>query len=573
MNADLPPLVTVVIPVFNVGDLVARAIRSLQAQDLPDFEAIVVDDGSTDGSGAVAQAAFAGDSRFRLIRQENRGLSAARNRGLAQARGTALAFLDADDEYAPAFLGQLWQAMQRDGTDWAACGIVLCYPDGHTVAHSALHAQPQAGPARVLDLGDARVTAGVFPSAWNKLYRRAAFGDLRFPEGAWFEDHEVFWAMARRAPRLSYVPAPLYRHWRQRDGQITGTDSERVFDQVAVLERLHPVVLSMDHGNEGFDRLASRLVHERALVLRDPQRRARFFAAMRDLFNRLGATWSPAWDPEILPSLGPLMAGDLPLSIVRLGPGDPPAPQTLPDLEVVHAPDAPTPAALAARLQGRYVLMLARGEGLLPDGAMRLVALAETMGTALAFGGVERQHRGYHDGWSDNTVAPDLASLPVSGGRVALGPEQALRLHPVLANRIVARDLLARLPGALRLDGGAASSQALVLAAALAAGSAGYTRVPVATAADLPGPVPPLRALARWARALPHPDAGPLLPRGWRGTLFLRLARFRGGALTWAGALGLAAFNGWLCPDPGARPDPESPRWLRRIVRLCSRIR
>ena len=569
MNADTLPLVTVIVPVYNVRDLVGRAIDSLRTQDMLNFEAIVVDDGSTDGSGAAAEAAFAGDPRFRLIRQPNGGLSAARNRGLSLARGQAIGFLDSDDWLAPEFLTRLWQAMEKDGTDWAASAIALCYPDGHEVPHTALHACHQPGAARILDLQDARVAAGVFPSAWNKLYRRSALGDLRFPEGAWFEDHEMFWAMVRRAPRLSYLPAPLYCHRRERPGQITETDSDRVFDQLGVLERLHPVILPMAHGAEGFDRLASRLVHERALVLRDPARRARFMAEARALFARLNVTWSPAWDPEIQRGLGPLLAGELPLSIVRLAQAEVPVPQTQPDIEVIAAPDAPTPADLAARLKGRYVLLLGPGEGVLPDGAMRLVTLAETTGTRLAMGGIERRARGYHDGWTDNTVVTD------AGGCITMGPEQALRLHPVLANRLIARDLLADMPDTLRLDGSVTAAQGLVLETALRVGTMGYTRVPVATAPDLPGflpePPPSARALARWVQALPRPATA--LPAGWRGTVFLRLIRFRGGAMIWPRALGVALVHGWLWPARGARPDPETPRWLRRLSRLLGQIR
>lgn len=81
------PLITVIVAVHEVAAEVAQAIASLRAQTLADFEALVVDDGSTDGSGRIAAEAFAGDARFRLLVQPNRGLSAARNAGLDQARG------------------------------------------------------------------------------------------------------------------------------------------------------------------------------------------------------------------------------------------------------------------------------------------------------------------------------------------------------------------------------------------------------------------------------------------------------------------------------------------------------
>lgn len=96
---------SVVVPLYNKAATIRRALRSIQSQTFPDFEVIVVDDGSTDSSASEAEAFLReGDSRFRLIRQSNQGPGAARNRGIADAQGDVLAFLDADDEWLPHFL-------------------------------------------------------------------------------------------------------------------------------------------------------------------------------------------------------------------------------------------------------------------------------------------------------------------------------------------------------------------------------------------------------------------------------------------------------------------------------------
>lgn len=116
--------VSVVVPLYNKAKWVRRSLDSLAAQSFKDFEVIVVDDGSTDGSGEIV--ATYPDPRVRLVCQPNAGPGAARNRGIAEARGEFLAFLDADDEWMPEFLEQNLAALEAAGPEVAAvvCGYV-----------------------------------------------------------------------------------------------------------------------------------------------------------------------------------------------------------------------------------------------------------------------------------------------------------------------------------------------------------------------------------------------------------------------------------------------------------------
>lgn len=95
------PRVSVVIPAYNVEAYLAAALDSLLTQSLTDFEALIVDDGSTDGTAAVAQRYVERDRRFQLLQKPNGGLSSARNHGMAAARADYIALLDADDAYHP----------------------------------------------------------------------------------------------------------------------------------------------------------------------------------------------------------------------------------------------------------------------------------------------------------------------------------------------------------------------------------------------------------------------------------------------------------------------------------------
>ncbi|RUR03040.1 glycosyltransferase [Labedella endophytica] len=109
------PRVSVLIPVRNRPALIARALASIQEQDMSDWEAIVIDDGSDDDTPAVVEAMIASDPRIRLIRSDHRGVSAARNRGIEAAQSTYIAFLDSDNTWRPGFLSTMLNGLRTTG--------------------------------------------------------------------------------------------------------------------------------------------------------------------------------------------------------------------------------------------------------------------------------------------------------------------------------------------------------------------------------------------------------------------------------------------------------------------------
>lgn len=316
------PEITVIVPVYNVQNHVAAAISSLRAQTWTDFEAIVVDDGSTDESPFRLRQAIDDDDRFRIVQQANAGLSGARNTGLDLARGDFVAFLDSDDRYAPGFLSRLHDELVRSGADWAACAVRMVYPDGGSQVHSAIHGaadvvghlEPKLWP-----LGDWRQVIRHFPSAWNKLYRRSLIEGLRYDEGTYFEDHAFFYRCAARTGALCHVPEPLYLQTQERPGQITREDSDRVFEQLPVLDTLQEVMQATagkTGGDEAFERIAARLLFERSTALRDPDRRARFAAKAHSYMHSHNLHWNADWDAVISPMWELELSGQIPLSVL-----------------------------------------------------------------------------------------------------------------------------------------------------------------------------------------------------------------------------------------------------------------
>ena len=115
------PRISVIVPVYRAQEYLADCVNSLLAQTFPDFELLLVDDGSPDECPRLCEAFAQKDSRIRVIHQENQGVSAARNTGIEAARGAFLAFVDADDWVEPAFLQRLYACI--GDAQIALCGV------------------------------------------------------------------------------------------------------------------------------------------------------------------------------------------------------------------------------------------------------------------------------------------------------------------------------------------------------------------------------------------------------------------------------------------------------------------
>ena len=137
------PRTSIIMPVYNTADTVVAAMESVLAQTDPNFELLVVVDGSPDCSSKVIREFLKNtpDPRIRLFdNEQNAGVSAARNQGLDEARGEWITFIDSDDTYRPEFLERLHAAAARNGADVATCGHTIARADGSTMD------RPQGAP-------------------------------------------------------------------------------------------------------------------------------------------------------------------------------------------------------------------------------------------------------------------------------------------------------------------------------------------------------------------------------------------------------------------------------------------
>jgi CDP-glycerol glycerophosphotransferase len=211
------PQISVIVPVYDVEAYLAECLESVLAQSAADIEVIVVDDGSTDGSAAIADEFGDRDARIRLVRQANHGLGHARNTGVAAAHGDFLAFVDSDDRLAPGALALLLETLERTGSDFAA-GNIQRFNRTRTwqagfVRKTFWRRRPRTHVTRFRWLLHDRM-------AQNKLWRRSFWDEhaLRFPEGCLHEDIPLVLPAHFMARAVDVLPQPVYLYREREDG-------------------------------------------------------------------------------------------------------------------------------------------------------------------------------------------------------------------------------------------------------------------------------------------------------------------------------------------------------------------
>ncbi len=207
------PLISVIVPAYDVAAYLPACLDSLLAQAHRRLDVVVVDDGSPDDSGAIAEQYAARDDRVRVVHIENRGLGGARNEGLRHARGEVVAFADSDDVVPPGAYEAMARQLRRTGADFVTGDVARL--DGDEVTRIRWMRRLHRDRSAVMIEQQPELLGDVF--AWNKLFRRSFWDEagLVWPEGIRYEDQPTLTEAYVRARRIGVVPDVVY-HWRVR---------------------------------------------------------------------------------------------------------------------------------------------------------------------------------------------------------------------------------------------------------------------------------------------------------------------------------------------------------------------
>ncbi|HEU6446895.1 MAG TPA: glycosyltransferase family A protein [Verrucomicrobiae bacterium] len=278
------PLVSVVIPAFNAAATIAQSLESIRNQTFATFEAIVVDDGSTDNTAEIVQKFSAEDSRFTLLQQKNAGVSAARNAALDRARGEFIAFLDADDLWLPQKLERQIELLNANPQfNFTFTNFFVWDGERELAIYYSRKKMPRGDVSRQL------LRSTLFlPSI--VLFRRELLGDCRFdPTFCGGEDWDFWLQLMARGLSAAGVAEPLarYRRW---DGNATAKKIKNTESAVRMLEKNSAAIKRADLRR--LCHLSLNVMRGRLEILRalqdDPVEPAKLSAALWHAWK-----WSP----------------------------------------------------------------------------------------------------------------------------------------------------------------------------------------------------------------------------------------------------------------------------------------
>lgn len=219
------PLISVIIPIYNVEEYLEKSVDSVRNQTLKNIEIILVDDGSIDQSGTICDRIAAQDERVKVIHKPNGGLSDARNVGATQAQADLIGFVDSDDYVAPTMYQRLYQEMTGERADLAYCGLYHVI-DGKEIPDY------KVTTGKVLSNRDELVEKALCSDnitlhAWNKLYKKDLILKHPFPVGRTYED--AFFAIPYflDCQKAVGIMDPLYYYVKREGSIVNSTYSQK----------------------------------------------------------------------------------------------------------------------------------------------------------------------------------------------------------------------------------------------------------------------------------------------------------------------------------------------------------
>lgn len=214
----MTPLISIVIPIYQVEKYLKQCLDSVIVQSYYNLEIILVNDGSTDGSGKICDEYARKDGRIKVIHKMNGGLSSARNVGIDNAKGEYIAFIDSDDWVDSRYVETLYNICREKGCDIAQCVHWDIWSEANYYVDRIT--EPFVFSAREAAYAYDTIELWQSVLAWNKLYKTKLFDGIRYPEGRLHEDEFISYKLIWKAEKIAVTYTKLYYYRRCRENSI-----------------------------------------------------------------------------------------------------------------------------------------------------------------------------------------------------------------------------------------------------------------------------------------------------------------------------------------------------------------
>lgn len=230
------PLISVIVPVFNVEKYLRKCFDSIKNQSYTNIEVILVDDGSTDNSSYLCDELCKEDNRVKVIHQENSGLSEARNVGIRAAKGQYITCIDSDDYVSLDLINYLYRLLVKYECKMSLCTHTIVYNNG---SHLKVIGSGSEGVLTAHDCIKSMLYHGqVDTSAWGKLYERDLFDDISYPEGMRYEDIGTTYKLFIKSEKIACGFCSKYYYLVRSTSQTNSPFSEKKLDLLQMTDKM-----------------------------------------------------------------------------------------------------------------------------------------------------------------------------------------------------------------------------------------------------------------------------------------------------------------------------------------------
>ena len=224
-------LISIIVPVYKVEKYIHKCVSSIINQTYSNIEIILVDDGSPDNCAKICDEYALKDKRIKVIHQKNMGLSEARNRGIEISKGEYIGFVDSDDYIEPTMFQDLYNAIIDNDADISICNFYVI-SNKRKVAKNNFK---RRNFNKIEALKGVLLDKDIQSYAWNKLYKRELFENIKYPIGKKYEDIGTTFYLFEKSNKIAYIEKPEYNYLNREDSIVFNYNEQTIMDYTDII--------------------------------------------------------------------------------------------------------------------------------------------------------------------------------------------------------------------------------------------------------------------------------------------------------------------------------------------------